>query len=84
MSSQSGFFDNPRVGHAIVTALSIAAVVVLLSDLAYEKHGHFAFEHTFGFHAAFGFVAYLAIVNTAKLLRRVVKRPPDYYDEEAE
>jgi hypothetical protein len=84
MSSQSGFFDNPRVGKAIVGVLAAAAVVVLFSDLGYEKHGHFEFEHVFGFHAAFGFLAYLTIVNAAKLLRRLVKRPPDYYDEGAE
>jgi hypothetical protein len=81
MSSQSGFFDHPRVGKAIVTVLGIGAVVALLSDLFYEKHGHFEFEHAFGFHAAFGFLAYLTIVNTAKVLRRIVKRPQSYYDE---
>jgi hypothetical protein len=84
MSSQSGFFDNPRAGKAIVGALVVAALTVLLADLTYEHHGHFEFEHVFGFHAAFGFLAYLTIVNAAKLLRRLVKRPPDYYDEGAE
>lgn len=78
----TGFFDQPKVGNAIVIGLVVASVVVFFSDLAYDKHGHFEFEHWLGFHALFGFLAYLAIVNVAKLLRLCVKRPLDYYDND--
>ncbi len=74
-------FDRTSTHRRIFTGLLVACAVVALSDLVYHKHGHFHFEEAFGFHALFGFVAYLTIVNSAKLLRRFVKRPEDYYDE---
>jgi hypothetical protein len=49
-------------------------------DFFYHKHGHFAFEETFGFFPAFGFLAFVALSLCAKLLRKVVKRREDYYD----
>lgn len=72
--------QRPAAQRRIFLALLAACVVVLLSELLLHKHGDFAFEEAFGFHALFGFVAYLAIVNLAKLLRRLVERPEDYYD----
>lgn len=45
-----------------------------------HPHGHFAYETWPGFHGLFGFLAYLSIVNGAKLLRRVVMRREDFYE----
>ena len=75
------FLDRPSTHQRIFYSLLAACVVVVSSDLLYHKHGHFSFEEAFGFHAIFGFAAYLTIVNSAKLLRRFAKRPGDYYDE---
>lgn len=60
--------------------LLLLCAALLVIDVVHEAHGHFAFEEWFGFHALFGFVAYMTIVNSAKLLRRLVERPEDYYD----
>ena len=40
----------------------------------------FAVEGWFGFHGLFGFVACVALVLAATALRRILKRPADYYD----
>jgi hypothetical protein len=45
-----------------------------------EHHG-FAFERWPGFYALFGFVACVALVLSAKELRKLVMRPEDYYDD---
>jgi hypothetical protein len=45
-----------------------------------HKHGDFGFEHWFGFHGWFGFVACVGLVLAAKGLRRLLKRPEDYYE----
>jgi hypothetical protein len=50
-------------------------------DVLYEQHGHFDYETWTGFHAVFGFFAYVGIVYTAKILREFVKRDEGYYGE---
>ena len=41
----------------------------------------FGFDGWFFFYAVYGFVACVALVLAAKVLRRVVMRPEDYYDQ---
>jgi hypothetical protein len=74
------WLDQPRNIDRIFYALVAVCVALVLADFVYESHGHFHFEEWFGFHALFGFGAYVAIVMTAKQLRRVLKRDEDYYD----
>ena len=59
-----------------------AVVLPLLSaDLLVQRHEEFAWAGWFGFYAAYGFFACVALVIAAKeVLRRLVKRPEDYYD----
>jgi uncharacterized membrane protein len=54
--------------------------LLLLIELVYHRHSYSALEGTFGFYAIMGFGAYLTVVFTAKGLRRLVRRPEDYYD----
>lgn len=58
----------------------IVCALVLLAEPLVHKHGDFAVEGWFGFHGLFGFVACVALVLAAKALRRILKRPADYYD----
>lgn len=78
---EPGFFERPGTIRAIQIALIVACVVVFLADFGHFRHGHFDIEEWPGFFALFGFVAYVAIVTTAKGLRLFVMRPEDYYDE---
>lgn len=57
--------------------------LLLVIELIYHRHTYFALEGTFGFYAAMGFGAYLTVVFTAKGLRRLVRRPEDYYERPA-
>lgn len=54
--------------------------LLLLIELAVDMHGAFAIEHWFGFHGLFGFVACVGLVLVAKALRRILRRPENYYD----
>jgi hypothetical protein len=74
------WLDRPRNVTRLVHGLYILCAALLLADLFYEKHIHFAFEAWFGFFAIFGFAAYVFIVLSAKALRRLIKRPEDYYE----
>ena len=54
--------------------------LTLLAELLYESHPHFGVDGLFGFNAAFGFAACVAMVLFAKLLGVFLKRDEDYYD----
>ena len=56
-------------------------LLLLAADLLVHRHEEFAWAGWFGFYAAYGFFACVALVIAAKeVLRRLVKRPEDYYD----
>lgn len=61
-------------------AVWASCALLLLVEPLVHKHGYFSFEHWFGFHGGFGFVACVALVLAAKALRRFLKRPEDYYE----
>ncbi|MEE2755723.1 MAG: hypothetical protein VYA30_03640 [Myxococcota bacterium] len=76
------WFDEPRNVNIIVWTLVLACLGVMVGGEFIHKHGHFAVEYTVpGFYGLFGFVAYTCIIATAILLRKLVMRPEDYYDE---
>ena len=59
-------------------------VLLLLADVAFtfldHRHTHFGFKGYVGVYALVGFVSYVGLVLSAKLLRKLVMRPEDYYD----
>jgi len=59
----------------------VACALLLVAELFIDKHTETAAEHWFGFHGFYGLVACVALVLAAKLLRRVLKRPENYYDD---
>ena len=76
-----GFFDRPSTHQLIFYVLLGICFLLLLVDPLVDKHPHFEFEAWPGFHAGYGFFAYMAIVTGAKGLRLLIKREEDYYGE---
>ena len=64
----------------MVRILLAVSIVLLLLDLVIHRHDLFSWEGWFGFYGFYGFVACVALVFAAKLLRKFVMRPEDYYD----
>lgn len=60
--------------------VAVACLLLLVAEPFVHKHGEFGAEHWFGFHGWFGFVACVGLVLAAKALRRLLKRPEDYYE----
>lgn len=60
----------------LLAALCIASV---LADLAYDKHGYFAFEHLPGFHGVYALAAGLALGLVALAFRALLTRDANYY-----
>ena len=74
------WLDQPRNVDRLVYGLFAVCGLLVLADLFYDKHTHFAFEGWFGFFAWFGFIGCVGLVLLAKAMHRVVKRDEDYYD----
>lgn len=65
----------------IYRGLWALGLLLLAADLLVHRHEEFGWAGWFGFYAAYGFFACVALVLAAKeILRRLVKRPEDYYD----
>ena len=64
-----------RVFYAVLAGLVALQLVI-------KVKGYFVVDGWFGFGAAYGFLACLAMVLVAKGLGYVLKRPEDYYAEE--
>ena len=60
----------------------IFLVFLIVVDLFMPKHAFFPWEGFPSFYGAYGFVAYVTIVYGSNyILRRLLKRKEDYYDD---
>ena len=74
------WLDEPRNVDRIVYAVYVICGLLFALDVVTHKHGPFAIEHLFGFYGIYGFVACVGLVLAAKVMRRILMRPEDYYD----
>ena len=74
------WLDRPENVTKLYRVVWTIGVTLVLVELFVHKHEELAFAGWFAFYALFGFVACVALVLTAKALRRVLKRPEDYYE----
>lgn len=80
-NERTRWLDRPENVRKIYYAVWISCALLLGVELLIDKHVETAVEHWFGFHGFFSLIACVALVLGAKLLRRVVSRPKDYYDD---
>lgn len=75
------WLDKPGSVDLIIKVLIGLSVATVLADFGYDKHGHWGFQEWFGFDAAYGFVACVGLVLAAKVLRTLLMRSEDYYEQ---
>ena len=75
--------DKPGSATKIIYALVAVCILLGLADFAYHKHGHFEVERFPNFYGFYGFLMFTALILLARLLRRIIKRPEDYYGDKA-
>ena len=80
-SERTRWLDRPESVRKIYYAVWISCALLLGVELLIDKHVETAVEQWFGFHGFFSLLACVVLVLAAKLLRRVVSRPEDYYDD---
>ncbi|MEO1327636.1 MAG: hypothetical protein AAFV47_13325 [Pseudomonadota bacterium] len=68
----------------LIRRLSLFLLVVVVAvQWVVPIKGYFAADQWFGFGAVFGFLACLVMVLFAKAVGFAIKRPEDYYSEDA-
>lgn len=78
---KSYFFDKPKNIKILFRVFYTVLFFSLVFEFFIYKHTYFPWEEWPGFYAAFGFVAFVVLILTAKyLLRPIIKRKEDYYD----
>jgi hypothetical protein len=73
---------NPSTRRLLTVFFSLCVLILLVDPLVPRHHAVFVWENWPGFYGAFGFVSYVVLVMTAKLvLRPLVIRPQEDEDE---
>jgi len=79
---QKSWFDEPKNVNLIIWLLILACLGSMVGYEFCHKHGYFDIEMTIpGFYGWYGFIAYSSIISGAVLMRKVVMRSEDFYDE---
>lgn len=73
-------FDKPRNVRLVFRLFYGICIVLLALDFVLHRHVAHAWDRLPGFYALFGFTACVTLVLIAKRLRRLLRRPEDYYD----
>ncbi len=79
-SSKPGIFYQPRTIRRILAILHLACAGLFLSDLIFYRHVVDPIEEIVGFYGLYGFIACWLLVILAKLMRRILMRGENYYD----
>ncbi len=76
-------FDKPRNVRRLLYVLYSVCALLLAVEFLYHRHAQHPWDSWPGFYAGYGFVGCVLLVLIAKLLRRILKRPVNYYGDEA-
>ncbi|HLB38690.1 MAG TPA: hypothetical protein VJL31_19130 [Gemmatimonadales bacterium] len=74
------WLDDPAHVTLIYRALIAACLALVGVGYFVLKGGHFWWEESPGFYGLYGFVSCVLLVALARGVRRLLKRPEDYYD----
>ena len=75
------FFDKPENVKRVLNVFYTLCVILVLADFVVHRHIGLVWENIPAFYAIYGFVACVALVVVAKLIRKVVMRKEDYYND---
>lgn len=74
------FFDKKDNIKRVLYVFYAFCALLFAADFVVHRYSYHALEKIPAFYALFGFGAYVLIVFTAALLRKLVMRPEDYYE----
>ncbi len=74
-------FDNPQNVRHLMTGLYIICGLLFAADFVLERHAYTALEKIPNFYSLYGFFSYLILLAISLVLRALIKRKENYYDE---
>lgn len=78
------WLSRPQAVRRLWQGFVLVLVLCVLAELATGGDAHFAVQQWFGFNALFGFLACAALILVARGIGLLLKRPDDYYADEAD
>lgn len=72
--------SRARFRKGFYSLLILLLAVDLISWFTVDRQAHFPWEGVVFFNAVYGFIACVALIFMAKILRWLVRRREDYYD----
>lgn len=81
MEEKRGWFDKKENLVLFLRIFYASLVVLLVLDLFVEKHSVFGFDSVPSFSAAYGFISCVLLVLVAKVLRMLLMKDEEYYDD---
>ena len=80
--SKPGWAERPEVAQRIRYVLYAVCAALALAELFVHRHTVMPLERIPAFYAIYGFISLVGVVLLAKLLRRAVSRPENYYSKD--
>ncbi len=80
MKKEPAFFDRPKTARRLLIGFYCSLVILLISEFFIHPHPAFSFEHFKGFSAVYGFFSCVLLIFLAKILRLIVMKKENYYD----
>lgn len=74
-------WDDPRNVNRLFYLFYVLCGILVLADFVIHRHALHPMEHLPDFYPLWGFVGITVLVLVARVLRRLVKRPEDYYED---
>lgn len=76
-----GWVDSPRTPIILLLIVVLIAGILIVADLALERHEYLSFANSTGFYAFWGFSAFAIAVLSGWPLGKLLRRDEDYYGE---
>ncbi|MEN8170548.1 MAG: hypothetical protein ABFS08_10025 [Pseudomonadota bacterium] len=78
---EAHIFDNHRNVERLLKGFYAVCIILVIADFIIHRHTTMAWEKIPAFYAVYGFVAYVLLVVLSNILRKLVMRKENYYDE---
>ena len=81
MKDKTGWFDKRRNLIIFLRIFYVTLAILLGIDFFIVKHPDFAFDGVPNFFAVYGFISCVMLVLVAKVIRMLLMKGEDYYDD---